>query len=254
MQRYLAIAGLGLALWIPAAAQESQGPRVVVPARNGSHPRVVKATASNAGITVRTHEGTDIIVEETDGSRRGWRRAEPAPAGMHRIDLPPGLSVTEDGDVVEVRIPAEAGSITLTVPVETSLQLKSSNGGIRVDGVHGEVDASSSNAALELQNISGTVVADTSNGAIHATMDRVDPAKPISFSSTNGAVDVTLPADLKANFKMRTTNGGIWTDFEMRLAGGQPETRRGTISGTVNGGGVEASFSTVNGKIVIHKK
>ncbi len=254
MQRYLAIAGLGLALWLPAAAQESQGPRVVVPARNGSHPRLVKATASNAGITVKTHEGTDVIVEQADGARHGWRRAETTPPGMHRIDLAPGLTVTEEGDVVDIRVPSEAGTITITVPVETSLQLKSSNGGIRVDGVHGEVDASSSNAALDLLNISGTVVADTSNGAIHATMDRVDPSKPLSFISTNGAVDVTLPADLKANFKMRTVNGGIWTDFEMRLAGGQTDTRKGTVTGTVNGGGVEASFSTVNGKIVIHKK
>ncbi len=253
MQRYLAIAGLALALWLPGAAQETQGTRVVVPARNGSHPRTVKVTASNAGITVNTHAGTDIIVEAGDGSRRG-RREEPVPPGMHRIDLPPGLNVTEDGDVVDVRVPSAAGTVTLTVPVETSLQIRSSNGGVRVDGVHGEVDASSSNGSVQLLNISGTVVADSSNGAIHATMDRVDPSKPISFSSSNGTIDVTLPADLKANFKMRTVNGGIWTDFEMRLAGGQTDTRHGAMSGTVNGGGVEASFTTVNGKIVIHKK
>ena len=54
---------------------------------------------------------------------------------MHRIDMPPGLNVTEDGDVVDVRVPTEAGTVTITVPVETSLQIKSSNGGVRVEGV-----------------------------------------------------------------------------------------------------------------------
>ncbi|HUB33604.1 MAG TPA: DUF4097 family beta strand repeat-containing protein [Bryobacteraceae bacterium] len=252
MLRYFAIAGLGLALWIPAAAQENQ--EVRVPARNGVRPRMVKATASNASITVKTYTGTEILVEATDGSRRG-RLPERTPDGLHRIDMPPGLNISQDGDVVDVRVPDQAHAVTITVPTDTSVQLKSSNGPIRVDGVHGEVDASSSNGGIDLSNISGTIVADTNNGEIRAVMDRVDPAKPISFTSENGAIQVSLPADLKANVKMRTVNGSIWTDFEMRLAAGQTMERRGgTMTGTINGGGVEASFSTMNGKIVIRKK
>jgi hypothetical protein len=120
---------------------------------------------------------------------------------------------------------------------------------------------------VELTNISGTIVADTTNGSIKASMDRVDPSKPISFSSTNGTIDVALPADLKANLKMRSFNGSIWTDFEVKLTGGQPiATGDGgangrfqikmdrTMHGTINGGGVEASFSTLNGRIMIRKK
>jgi hypothetical protein len=253
MLRYFAIAGLGLALWIPAAAQETQETRVVVPARNGVRPRVVKATATNAGITVKSYTGTEIIVEASDGSHRR-RLPDRTPDGLHRIDMPPEMNISQDGDVVEVRVPDQAHAVTITVPADISVQLKATNGSIRVDGVHGEVDASSTNGRIDLSNISGTIVADTNNGDIRAVMERVDPAKPISFSSENGAIDVSLPADVKANVKMRTINGSIWTDFEMRIAGGQPVERRGTMNGTINGGGVEASFSTMNGKIVIRKK
>ena len=114
--------------------------------------------------------------------------------------------------------------------------------------------------------ISGTVVADTTNGSIKVTMDKVDQSKPIAFSSHNGNVDVTLPADTKANLKMRSFRGEIWSDFEMKLTGGQPSTTGGgangpfrveydrTIYGTINGGGVEISCHSFNGRLIIRKK
>jgi DUF4097 and DUF4098 domain-containing protein YvlB len=156
----------------------------------------------------------------------------------------------------------------VTVPVDTSVQVKAVMGAVAVDGVHGEVDVSSVNGPLTLTNISGTVVAETTNGPIRVSMDRVDPAKPISFSSTNGSIDVTLPADLKANVKMRSYNGSIWSDFDMKMAGSAPPVTTSpggangkfqvkfdrTVTATINGGGVEASFSTLNGKITIKKK
>jgi len=52
----------------------------------------------------------------------------------------------------------------ITVPTDTSLNLKSHNGGITVEGVHGEIDASSFNGQITLANISGTVVANAFNG------------------------------------------------------------------------------------------
>jgi DUF4097 and DUF4098 domain-containing protein YvlB len=148
------------------------------------------------------------------------------------------------------------------------VQVKSTHGAVSVEGVHGEVDASCTNGPIKLTNISGTVVAETTNGPITVTMDRVDASKPLSFSSTNGSVDVTLPADLKANLKMRSYNGSIYSDFDMKLTGGsQPVTTSPggdqgkfkvkfdrTVNATINGGGVDASFSTFNGRIVIKKK
>jgi hypothetical protein len=114
---------------------------------------------------------------------------------MRRLDVPRGLTIEEEDNVIEVHAdPNLQGPLTITVPVETSggpahAQRQLS----RVQGLHGEVDADTLAGRIELTGISGTVVAHSRSMArIHVTMDRVDPSKPLSFSSLNGSIDVTL--------------------------------------------------------------
>ena len=91
----------------------------------------------------------------------------------------------------------------------------------------------------------------------------------MSFTSFNGTVDVTLPADVKANVMMKTNNGEIWSDFDIKLsASGKPPVVEDSRSknekykvhldramyGSINGGGPEMQFVTYNGNILIHKK
>ncbi|HLH19396.1 MAG TPA: DUF4097 family beta strand repeat-containing protein [Bryobacteraceae bacterium] len=250
MKRHFTLTTLALAGCALSAAQEG---RVVVAPRDASRPWVVNIATVNSGITVRTYDGKDVIVESEERSRRR-PLPDTTPDGLHRIDVPRANYDVEEGNVLRIRPQPNSGPIVVTVPVASTVQLKSAHGPIRVEGVHGEVDASSTNGAVDLINISGTIVADTTNGPIHATMQRVDPSKPMSFSSTNGEINVALPADVKANVKMRTVNGSVWSDFEIKLAGGTTVTRGGTMSGTINGGGVPASFTTINGRISIRKQ
>jgi hypothetical protein len=262
MKPSLALAGLLLAVGALACAQETTGGRVVVPARNTSHPRVVNATVHNGSISVKTYSGNEVIVETAR------ERAAAAPAGMKRIDLPRGLDVEEEDNVVTVRThPGGTAHLTITVPAETSLNLKSHNGSIAVDGVHGEIDASSHNGQVTLTDVSGTVVANAFNGALKVAMDGVDPAKPMSFSTFNGAIDVTFPAGIKANIKLKTNRGEVFSDFDIKLTGGYPITEKNgtsdgkfrlrtdrTIYGQINGGGPEVSFQSFNARITIRKK
>ena len=110
-------------------------------------------------------------------------------------------------------------------------------------------------------------MANAFNGALKVAMDRVDPAKPMSFSTFNGAIDVTFPADLKANIKLKTNHGDIFSDFDVKLTGGHPITEKNdtpdgkfrlrtdrTIYGEINGGGPEVSFQSFNARITIRKK
>jgi len=126
--------------------------------------------------------------------------------------------------------------------------------------------AGSAGRKLLVDNIDGLTEPDTLVNVIKPLWDSVDPNKPLSFSSMNGTIDVTLPADLKANVKLRTDHGQIYSDFEVKLGGGaiteKNDTPDGkfkvkmdrTITGTINGGGTEATFKTYNGTIYLRKK
>ena len=50
-----------------------------------------------------------------------------------------------------------------------------------------------------------------------STLRQVTPDKPMSFTSFNGNVDVTLPAAVKANLKLRSDQGEVYTDFDVQI-------------------------------------
>jgi DUF4097 and DUF4098 domain-containing protein YvlB len=117
--------------------------------------------------------------------------------------------------------------------------------------------------------LSGSVLAHALNGPILVTLDQVDLSKPMSFSTLNGDIDVTLPDNVKANVRMKTDNGEIYSDFEVKLDSGSRVVTNNsdrrehgayhirldkTFHGTINGGGPEYQFTSFNGQIFIRKK
>jgi len=266
MKRVAALTGLVMGISVLGWGQGTAGDRVVVPARNTSHPRVVNAKTTFGSITVKAYNGREVIVESSEGRRDDKPEVVD---GLKRLDMPRGgLEVEEEDNVVKVRVSGvNKGNLTITVPQDTSLQLGSTHGAVTVDGVHGDIDAGTVHSDIRLTNVSGTVSANTTHGNVKVTMDRVDPGKPLSFSTVHGDIDVTLPADTKANVKMSSIQGSIYSDFEIRLTGGQPVTEKNdspdgkfriridrTVAGSINGGGAEASFRTVHGRILLRKK
>jgi DUF4097 and DUF4098 domain-containing protein YvlB len=161
--------------------------------------------------------------------------------------------------------------MVIQVPAQTSVNVKTMFGGnMTIENIAGDIEAENFNGQVTINNASGSVVAHSMNGKITVSLNRVAPDKSMSFSTFNGDVDVTLPADTKARFKMRTDFGDIFTDFDVKMeANAAPvveeekdkkgKTRRrvrvdGTQAGTINGGGPEMQFTTFNGRILIHKK
>jgi DUF4097 and DUF4098 domain-containing protein YvlB len=263
MKPILASTGLILSVCAMALAQDTGGDRIVVPARNTSHARVVNCSLLNGSITVKTHGSDDVTVEGA-----GARSREERQDGMRRIGVSTrGLEVVEDDNVISIRNSNGNGDVTIVVPVNTSLKLHTLSGGINVDGVHGEVEVHTLNGHLTLNNISGTVTADSQNGPIKVNMDSVDGGKPLTFSTLNGVVDLTLPADLKADLTVKSTHGPVYSDFDVTLGGRRTVVERNgssdgryrirideTIRGTINGGGIDLTIHTLNGAVYIRKK
>jgi len=250
--------------------------RVAVPLSSPSQPATVKARLISGSITITAGSGSEVVVETQASARPGRERVTPPPPpGMHQIDVGGrGFSVEEDHNVVTV-IPDMRGgrngdNLTIQVPVNTSLELKTVNGGnVDVTGISGDLDVENTNGSITLKNVAGAVVAHTVNGAVTVSLDRVAADKPMSFTSLNGRVDVTLPADAKARLRLKTTNGAVYSDFEVKMEadnskpviddnrskGGRYRIRMDHgVSGTINGGGPDYTFQTMNGDILIHKK
>jgi len=247
----------------------AQDDKVTVPFRDPSGKRMLKVNTMNGSITVKGYDGKDAIIESS-GAGRTSRRSSGIPPGMHQLNQNQGFEVIEENNTIRVSMGAMgSGSVVIQVPVETSLDLNTLNGGhITVENISGEIVAENLNGAVTLTNVSGSVVANSNNGKITATLNRVTPNKNMSFCTMNGNVEVTLPADVKANVKMRSDNGDIFTDFDVKITpaskttvednrknGGRYRVRVDkTIEGTINGGGPEIQFRTFNGRIVIGKK
>ncbi len=244
--------------------------RFTVPFSDPARPGLVKASLINGSITVKAYNGKEVVV--TAAGRSGESRRSPEQSeGLRRITVAStGLEITEENNVITIDAASHMRAVDLDiqVPPRTSLNLHTINGGkILVEGVDGEIQAENVNGAVTLTDVSGPVVAHALNGAVTAVFTRVAPNKPMAFSSLNGRIDVTLPADTKANIKVKTDHGELYSDFDIVLKPSPApvaEERRGAggkyrvkidhaVYGTINGGGPEYQFSNMNGNIYIRK-
>lgn len=249
--------------------------RTTVPLHDPTRPPRIHAQLMLGGITVRGAAINNVTVEARSRSGKESHETPPERAdGMKRLELPggAGLEVTEDDNVVTIKTSSwmRPTDLVITVPRRSSLQLKCMNDGdIAVEQVDGEIDADDLNGKITLKNVSGSVLAHSLNGAVMATIDRADSSKPMSFSTLNGDIDVTLPQDVRANVRMKTDNGEIYSDFEIALEHGprplpnsSGRQSDGTyhvrfdhaLRGTINGGGPECQFTTFNGQIFIRRR
>ena len=245
--------------------------KVTVPLTDPSRPVTLRAHLVSGSITVKGADVKEVIVE---AKARGGEesRSNGRAEGMKRVPMTStGLNIEAENNNVRISTDSYQRTIdlTITVPTHTSLSLHSVNdGNIVVSGVDGDLDINNVNGEVDLKNIGGSVVAHALNGHVIATLNRVDPQKPMAFSSLNGDIDVTFPADLKANVSLRTDNGEVYSDFDVKVQPTAPqqtvEDNRGkggkyrvnidkNVRGTINGGGQEIQFKNFNGNIYIRK-
>ena len=252
-----------------AGAQQSD--EQIVPFSDPSRPGKVEAQLLHGSIVVRGENRRDVSVVMRGGAPVRERNDRPVPPGMKRLNQTAGFEISEERN--EIKIEASSfrptnASLEIRVPLRTNLELGSVNGQtITVENVEGEIEIESLNGSVTLTNVAGSVLANTQNGPITATLSRVMADKAMAFTSFNGKVDVTMPASIKANLKMRSDNGDIFTDFDVQLQQAPAAAGRGTrnnrgkfqievnrsVYGSVNGGGPEIELRSFNGTIYLRK-
>ncbi len=301
MKKYakiLTVAAVLLFVGTLVFTQELGSDRVTVPFSNPGKPGFIEIHVQRGSITIKGYNGSEVVIEatlresklETFGGRLGTYRGDIAErvegmfgtpqkkdksektAGLKKLALPgsTGLSVEEENNKMEIRTRTMRNSVDLViqVPFATSLDLSSMMGGaIEVDNVKGEIEVSNMNGTINLMSVSGSVLANSMNGSIEVTFTEVNPDTPMSFTTMSGDIDITLPAGTKANLKMKTDFGEIYSDFEIALSQAPqkveaaPEGEEGRFRiafdkyhlGAINGGGPEFVLKTMRGDILIRK-
>jgi hypothetical protein len=150
----------------------------------------------------------------------------------------------------------------LHVPGNVDVKAKTVNEGrVVVRNVTGHFIARNVNGDIELDGMAGSGTAHTVNGPVKVSF-RENPRENSSFQSVNGNIDLFFVRGLSADFRFKTFNGGVYSDFpvttmpahsltEERHAGRVVYRSDRFTAGRVNAGGPEIEIENLNGDIRI---
>jgi len=251
-------------------AQQPAADQVTVPLTDPSKPAAIHVSLVHGSITVRGTNRRDVLVTAHPDVDRPSRSFDPDATGLRRLPQSAGYRVTEENNRVNVSAdgPNRAIRFEIEAPRRANLVLKTVNGGdILVENVDGDLDVHNTNGGITLNSVAGSVSALTTNGNVRATLTQVAAQKDMAFASLNGNVDVTLPPSTKANLRLRSDHGDVYTDFDVQL---QPQSaptvqdnargdgryrinRTRSVVGTINGGGPEFELRTFNSNVYVRK-
>ena len=159
--------------------------------------------------------------------------------------------------------------VEVQVPQETTLDLHSGDGHIRVEGTSAAAKLDSGDGHIEVRDFKGSLHAHTNDG--HMTIDgvftdvelrtgdghidlTVRPGSkmnsPWLIHTGDGRVEARLPQDLAADLNAHTGDGHITFDIPVTVSG---SIERSRVRGKLNGGGPELEIATGDGSIRIAK-
>lgn len=146
---------------------------------------------------------------------------------------------------------------TVRVPKGVIVDLRTVNGGVRLNGLQGEVHAKTTNGGVKGMNVTTHILEAASvNGGIEIEFGAaLDATGSVDLETVNGGVELGLTSESKASITARAVNGGVTvTDLPVQKQeqSNSFESKR-RLEGTLNGGGAKVTISTTNGGVRILK-
>lgn len=179
-------------------------------------PGALKIRANMGDFRIRGADVPEISVKTSVTAEAAKPRAD----GLRVLTATASYRLAEKNNVVTLDFgfdatPSQPGEFDVTVPRNTTVSIASNYGGdVKLTDLAGDIEIKSMNGEIRLDRVSGSVLVETMNGEIYANVPTLTTGKPLSFTTMNGEVHLRVPADAKANVKMRTQNGTILTDFD----------------------------------------
>jgi hypothetical protein len=204
----------------------------------------------NGGIEVMGGPRRDVLVQakvvaQAESQERARQIAEAVKvnAEPHNVSAtgPSGLGRREGWSV----------SYRLTVPTIASLSLKTTNGGISIREVDGDIDFKTVNGGVKLANLAGSVKGRTSNGGVDVDLDGPGwKGEGLDVETNNGGIHLRIPEQYSAHLETSTVNGGFNIDFPLTVQGRIDRQ----ISADIGSGGPPIRVRTHNGGVKVSKK
>jgi hypothetical protein len=202
----------------------------------------------NGGVSVVGWDRNEIEVRSKITARgRTDERAEDLGRAVRLVIE--GTEISADGPRTRDR---EWWSVSfeLRVPRNSDLWIRSTNGGIDIAEVQGEMDLSTTNGGLSLSGLAGDIRAETTNGGVDVELvGRRWQGAGLDVRTTNGGIDLRIPDRYSADLETGTTNGGIDFDFPIQVRGRL--TKR--ITTTLGDGGPPIRVVTTNGGVSVRR-
>lgn len=164
------------------------------------------------------------------------------------------IDVQSDGNqmAVNTRYPAGSG-VQVTVDYEIHVpyklrwaEVQTVNGDVRVRGIAGAGILGSVNGNVQVLDCEGRFSARTTNGDVRLQMKAMPDGDPVSLTTVNGSVVLSLPEPVNADVRVVNRNGDFHSDFPLATLGAYTSSR---FRGKLGRGGGEIFMSTVNGAI-----
>jgi uncharacterized membrane protein len=181
---------------------------------DSAKPGILKIRIGRGNVVVSASDGQEITVASDSSPAQTVR-----PDGLRVLSEGSGFTFAEEKNVASldcgVEDPGGSGDFRIAVPRNTGVVVNNLWGGnVTCSGIIGDLDIRSLNGRVRLDDVSGGALVESTNGEIRATIREIHDGRPLSFTSVNGAVSIRVPADAKANVRLRTQNGKILTDFD----------------------------------------
>lgn len=222
------------------------------------------------GVIVEGYDGKEIIfsgqktiADETDERAKGL---VPISGSKHIDNTGMGISVTENGQEVNVNMAAKKpiGILTIKVPQSIKVSILSNNNRvffatgtnnltndepIIIKNLKSEIEVSVNRNKIKLENNTGPMNIKTVYGSIEAVFNN-EIKGPVSIISVYDYVDVTLPASTKANIEMGSTYGKLYAGKEFKIDIDKEEVERNVYSINTTGSGTRSrSVSRLSGNL-----
>ena len=218
--------------------------------------------ATSGRITLNTHNGGIDVKGWTSNEVLVLARIEvwaPKDAPAPESYLPQIQILTSGGQISSLEPTTKRNDTWFTisyeifVPHQTSLNLKSHNGGLSVRDVKGELRFDTHNGGVNLTRIAGNVEGTTHNGGINVDLDgaRWD-GQHLLLETNNGGVNLRLPESYSARLEMSTHNGSMKSDFPLTMSADLKKTK--DMNFNLGSGGALIRMKTHNGGVTLRKK